>query len=211
VFAALAFYLLGLMLYVLLLALILLRWVFRPMEPMEMDASWWINMGAGAIATLAGAQLMTLPDGTSTLAPLGLLVTPFTVLLWATSTFWIPLLAIMFVWRAMRGALRGYDAQLWSAVFPLGMYVVATHSFAVAARLPFLAPVPRVLFWVALLAWASTFTAMWVQLSPLVRYRSPGTTGSSSNAVDCNGPDDTRRSADRGGYRGTTGHDRRRP
>jgi len=46
---------------VLLAALILLRWFFRRMQPAEVDASWWINMGAVAIATLAGAQLMALP------------------------------------------------------------------------------------------------------------------------------------------------------
>src|SRR6185437_11946561 len=43
VFVSLAFYLLGSMLYVLLSALIFFRWVFRPMYPAEMGASWWIN------------------------------------------------------------------------------------------------------------------------------------------------------------------------
>jgi hypothetical protein len=61
VFASLAFYLLGATLYVLLSALIFFRWVFRPMYPVEMGASWWINMGAVAIATLAGARLVALP------------------------------------------------------------------------------------------------------------------------------------------------------
>jgi hypothetical protein len=63
VFAALAYYLLGTMLYVLLSALILFRWVFRPMHPAEMGAPWWINMGAVAIATLAGARLMARTAG----------------------------------------------------------------------------------------------------------------------------------------------------
>jgi tellurite resistance protein TehA-like permease len=97
VFAALAYYLLGAMLYVLLWALILFRWVFRPMHPAEMGAPWWINMGAVAIATLAGAQLMALPGTDPNLVLLQRFVTPFTVLLWATSTFWIPLLVILFI------------------------------------------------------------------------------------------------------------------
>lgn len=79
VFAALAFYLLGAMLYVLLAALIFFRWVFRPMYPAEMGASWWINMGAVAIATLAGAQLMELPQVPPGLAPLLSFVPPFTL------------------------------------------------------------------------------------------------------------------------------------
>jgi tellurite resistance protein TehA-like permease len=164
VFAALACYLLGSMLYVLLAALIFFRWVFRPMHPAEMGASWWINMGAVAIATLAGAQLMQLPQVPASLAALIAFVPPFTVLLWATATFWIPLLVILFIWKEMQRGPHGYDPGLWSAVFPLGMYVVATHQYAAAAHLTFLAPIPRTLFWIALLAWVLTFIGMWVRL-----------------------------------------------
>jgi tellurite resistance protein TehA-like permease len=164
VFTSLAFYLLGSMLYVLLTALIFFRWIFRPMHPAEMGASWWINMGAVAIATLAGAQLMALPGVSGNLAPLVGFVAPFTVLLWATSTFWIPLLVILFIWKELQRGPHGYDPGLWSAVFPLGMYVAATHNYATVAGLAFLEPVPQLLFWIALLTWALTFIGMWVHL-----------------------------------------------
>lgn len=164
VFASLAFYLLGAMLYVLLSALIFFRWVFRPMHPAEMGASWWINMGAVAIATLAGAQLMALPRVTANLAPLLDFVAPFNVLLWVTSTFWIPLLVILFIWKEMQRGPHGYDPGLWSAVFPLGMYVAATHNYATVGRLPFLEPIPRAVFWIALLVWSLTFIGMWVHM-----------------------------------------------
>ncbi|HKT17668.1 MAG TPA: tellurite resistance/C4-dicarboxylate transporter family protein [Stellaceae bacterium] len=164
VFASLAFYLLGSMLYVLLAALIFFRWIFRPMHAAEMGAPWWINTGAVAMATLAGARLMALPGVNPHLAPLLGLVAPFTVLLWATSTFWIPLLVILFIWKEMQRGPHGYDPGLWSAVFPLGMYVAATHDYATVARLPFLDAIPQTMFWVALLAWALTFIGMWVQL-----------------------------------------------
>lgn len=166
VFVSLAFYLLGSMLYVLLSALIFFRWVFRPMYPAEMGASWWINMGAVAIATLAGAQLAALPDVARPLVPLLSFVSPFTVLLWATSTFWIPLLAILFVWKEMQRGPHGYDSGLWSAVFPLGMYAVATHEYAATAHLPFLDPLPQGMFWIALLVWVLTFIGMCVQWLP---------------------------------------------
>lgn len=171
VFASLAFYLLGSMLYVLLAALIFFRWVFRPMHPAEMGASWWINMGAVAIATLAGAQLMTLTGVAPNLAPLLAFVPPFTVLLWATSTFWIPLLVILFIWKELQRGPHGYDSGLWSAVFPLGMYVAATHDYATAAGLPFLDFITVPMFWIALLAWTLTFIGMWVRL---LRPRPPG-------------------------------------
>jgi tellurite resistance protein TehA-like permease len=162
VFASLAFYLVGSMLYILLSALIFFRWVFRPMHPAEMGAPWWINMGAVAIATLAGTQLMSFADG-GVLAPMLRLVPSLTVLLWATSTFWIPLLAILFAWKGMQRGPHGYDPGLWSAVFPLGMYTVATRNYATAAQLPFLEPIPEAMFWVALLVWLLTFIAMGIR------------------------------------------------
>ena len=164
VFASLAFYLLGSMLYVLLSALIFFRWIFRPMHPAELGAPWWINMGAVAIATLAGAQLMALTGTDAASAPLLRFVPPFTVLLWATSTFWIPLLVILFIWKEMQRGPHGYDPGLWSAVFPLGMYAAATHEYARVARLPFLEPISQALFWAALFAWTLTFIGMCVRL-----------------------------------------------
>ncbi|HEY6979827.1 tellurite resistance/C4-dicarboxylate transporter family protein [Reyranella sp.] len=174
VFASLAFYLLGSMLYVLLSALIFFRWIFRPMHAAEMGAPWWINMGAVAIATLAGAQLMALPGSDAVLAPLLRLVPSFTVLLWATSTFWIPLLVILFIWKEMQRGPHGYDPGLWSAVFPLGMYAAATHEYARVAGLPFLDPISQTLFWAALFAWVLTFIGMSVQLVRPGRNAQPG-------------------------------------
>ena len=56
VFASLAFLLFGAMLYISAVSAgLFFRWMFRPMRPAEMSAPWWINMGAVAIATLAGA------------------------------------------------------------------------------------------------------------------------------------------------------------
>jgi tellurite resistance protein TehA-like permease len=164
VFAALSYYLLGTMLYVLLSALILFRWVFRPMHPAEMGAPWWINMGAVAIATLAGARLMALPGDDPNLVLLQRFVAPFTVLLWATGTFWIPLLVILFVWKELQRGPHGYDPGLWSVVFPLGMYTAATHDYAAEAHLQFLDVIPHAVFWVALFAWVLTFVGMWVRL-----------------------------------------------
>ena len=71
---------------------------------------------------------------------------------------------ILFIWKEMQRGPHGYDPGLWSAVFPLGMYAAATHTYAAAARLPFLQPIAETLFWVALLAWTLTFIGMSVHL-----------------------------------------------
>src|SRR6202140_926811 len=57
-FGALCAYLLGAMFYILFIGLIFYRWIFLRMEPAKLTPPYWINMGALAITTLAGARLM---------------------------------------------------------------------------------------------------------------------------------------------------------
>src|SRR5690606_21038879 len=58
-FVSLAAYVLGAMFYIVLITLILYRWFFRNMEANSVTPPYWINMGALAITTLAGARLLT--------------------------------------------------------------------------------------------------------------------------------------------------------
>ena len=57
IFASLSLYLLGSAFYLVIITLILYRWIFEPMAPEQLTPSYWINMGAAAITTLAGARL----------------------------------------------------------------------------------------------------------------------------------------------------------
>src|SRR5690606_35794699 len=57
-FAALALWLGGCMLYVWIISLIFYRYTFFPMSPGDLSPPYWINMGAMAISTLAGAFLL---------------------------------------------------------------------------------------------------------------------------------------------------------
>ena len=47
----------------------------------------------------------------------------------------------------------GYEPTLWSVVFPLGMYAVASEVFGGTAHLAFMPPIARVMFWVSVAAW----------------------------------------------------------
>ncbi|HSU71614.1 MAG TPA: hypothetical protein VLI70_09180, partial [Micrococcaceae bacterium] len=53
-----------------------------------------------------------------------------------------------------------YEAGLWSIVFPLGMYSVASLHFGAVARLPLLVGIGDVGTWVAGLVWLAVSAAM---------------------------------------------------
>ena len=156
IFACLAAFLLGGVLYALLMAMILYRFVFMPMIG-ALSGPWWINMGAVAIATLAGAGLMALPTFDVHVAVLRHVAGPLTAVFWAIATFWIPLLVVLYGWKhAVRREPIRYDVGQWSIVFPLGMYTAATTMFARNAGLAFLEPIAWWFFWLALIAWVLT-------------------------------------------------------
>lgn len=55
----------------------------------------------------------------------------FTILFWATATWWIPMLVILGVWRhVIQRFPLSYDPLYWGAVLPLGVYTVATYRVA---------------------------------------------------------------------------------
>lgn len=157
-------------LYVCIISLIFYRYTFFVLSPAELAPPYWINMGAAAISTLAGATLVAAAPH----SPVLLQVLPFaqgvTLLWWATATWWIPMLLILGVWRhgVRRFPLR-YDPLYWGAVFPLGMYSACTMRLSTAVDAPYLLAIPRVFVFVALAAWALTLVGMLAQLLRVLR------------------------------------------
>lgn len=170
---ALSMWLWGGMAYIWIIGLIFYRYNFFALAPEDFTPDYWINMGAMAISTLAGASLTQAAQQAVLLASLLSFVKGFTVLCWATATWWIPMLIVLTAWRHLvRRFPLSYEARWWAAVFPLGMYAVATGRMATALELPFLESLSRAAFVVALAAWALTFIGLLKELGRIALRRS---------------------------------------
>jgi tellurite resistance protein TehA-like permease len=168
-FFALSMWLFGGMLYIWMMSLIFYRYTFFAFGPGDLTPPYWINMGAMAISALAGTLLIANAPDAPFLRTLLPFLKGFTVLYWATGTWWIPMLLVLTAWRYlyMRFPLR-YDPLYWGAVFPLGMYCVCTHEMASALGLDFLGPLASAFLYAALAAWAAAFIGL---LRRLLRLR----------------------------------------
>ena len=151
--AALAWWALGLALYPLVAAAIAVELRRRP----RFGPDLWVTMGALAIATLAGTELLEAARAGHVLGDLRRILRDVDIATWATASAWIPPLLAA---EARNPAAWRYRSSRWSFVFPLGMYAVATQTLGRAADLGPLADLARAFFAVALLAWALTLTGL---------------------------------------------------
>jgi tellurite resistance protein TehA-like permease len=90
-FFTLCMFLLGSMLYIPLITLIFYRFTFVNLTTTSLTPPYWINMGAVAITTLAGARLIIAAPEWNVLNDLMPFLKGFTLFFWAAGTWCIPL------------------------------------------------------------------------------------------------------------------------
>ena len=153
-FQAVAMFMIGSMLYLAIIPLIFYRMTFVVLPHEEFSPPYWINMGAVAIAALAGALLLLRADVWPVVAPLVPFIRGLTFFFWATATWWIPFLFALMIWRyGWKHDRFAYEPSVWGMVFPLGMYTTSTLQFDRAMGYGFLDPVPGTIVFIALAAW----------------------------------------------------------
>ena len=172
-FLCLATFLLGIVLYLIVMTMVFLRWTFHELEPSEAAPPAWIAAGAVAITVLAGSTLLgaaaimgeALSSDIALVAAqidrLAPLLEGLVILAWATASFWFPLMVAIGVWRHLirRVPLR-YDPAYWSLVFPLGMYSAATFRMLAVLGPSSMDWLPQVALAVALTAWTAAFVGL---------------------------------------------------
>jgi len=169
-FLCLTMFMIGSMLYLAIIPLIFYRFTFVRLASRDFSPPYWINMGAVAITTLAGSTLIMRVGHWQLLDPVAAFLPGFTLFFWAASTWWIPLLFALMIWRyVIRKEMPTYEPALWGMVFPLGMYTTATFQLARAMRFDFLVNVSEVLVYVALTAWGGAITGFAVNVWKCLR------------------------------------------
>jgi len=160
-FLCVAMFMIGSMLYLAIIPLIFYRLTFVRLASRDFSPPYWINMGAVAITTLAGATLMMRVGHWPLLEQLSPFLPGFTLFFWSAATWWIPLLIALMVWRyVVRKELPGYEPAVWGMVFPLAMYTTATFQLSRATGFQFLAGISRLFIFIALIAWLMAFAGL---------------------------------------------------
>lgn len=155
---AVSFWSIGVVLYLVLITLVMVRLFFYETAPADLAPPYWINMGACAISVIAGARLLQLAPGLTVVDAVRPAVQGISLMLWAFGTWWIPALVIWGIWR--HGVLHfplTYEPTQWSMVFPLGMYAASSIAFGRATHLSFIVTIAQWEIWAAFLAWTLVF------------------------------------------------------
>ena len=161
---AVACWAVGVILYLLVAGLVTVALVAFPVRPAGLAPAYWVFMGASAISVLAGAQILRLPSS-PLVAATHVVVAGLSVVLWAFGSWLIPFLVIAGVWRHMVHRVPlAYEPGMWSIVFPVGMYGVASQELGRVLRVEWLVTLGRDEAWAALAVWAAVLLAMAARL-----------------------------------------------
>lgn len=162
---AIAAWLSGAALYLLITALVVARLLLAGLAPHNPTAPYWVAMGGASITVLAAALILQ-DTGSPAVRAARPALTAAAVGFWILASSLIPLLLGRVAWRHLlrREPVR-YRADLWMIVFPCGMYATASMQLGAAARLPLVHAVGTGAAWAAAFVWTLTFAAMIVWLA----------------------------------------------
>lgn len=161
---------LGLALYGIFVTLFCYRIFFLSLKPQDLSPLLWVVMGAAAISANAGTSLLESPAQLAFLDDQKPFIDGVTLMLLSWATWLIPLLTLFGVWKhIIRKIPLNYEPIVWSMVFPLGMYTVATERIGDIAEFPPMTWISQIMLVVALLAWICALAGLALKLKRLLQ------------------------------------------
>ncbi len=152
---------LGLALYGIFVTLFCYRIFFHTLKPGDLSPLLWVVMGAAAISVNAGVSLSWSVDELPFLAEQKPFINGATLMVWSWATWWIPMLFLFGVWKYIINKIPyKYEPAIWSMVFPLGMYAVASQRLGQVAEFPPMTLIAQLMIWIAVGAWVFAIVGM---------------------------------------------------
>jgi tellurite resistance protein TehA-like permease len=173
--ASVLFWSVGIVLYLILVVIIFLRLFLIETTAAEMGPAYWILMGATAISVRAAAGILMLSSSAQAplLAETHAFVAGAAVVLWSFGSWFIPALVLFGLWRYfVRRFPWSYEPKLWSVVFPLGMYAVASVTLGRAIDFEFMRGLAAVWVWFGIAAWGIVVVLLVLAFAQSLRRRS---------------------------------------
>ncbi len=159
----------GVILYAAMATVVLFRIIHYGITPKEAEPPYWVAMGAMAIAVVAGSAIVDMSP-TPMVEASKALIAGTVVVFWCFAAWLIPALIGMGIWRhLLHGVPLRYTPGLWSMVFPLGMFAVASISMGRIDQLPLVEEGGIVFLYISLAVWAVVFLGMVIQISGVLR------------------------------------------
>lgn len=156
---------LGLALYLIFVTLFCHRIFFLSLKPEDLSPLLWVVMGAAAISANAGTSLLESQNQMSFLANQKPFIDGITLMLYSWATWLVPLLTLFGIWKHLvRKMPFKYEPVIWSMVFPLGMYTVASEQIGRAAEFPPLIWISQIMIVLALVAWVCSLTGLLLKI-----------------------------------------------
>ncbi|MFC5338396.1 tellurite resistance/C4-dicarboxylate transporter family protein [Leucobacter denitrificans] len=155
----------GVALYAGVAILVLLRIIHYGITAAEFEPPYWVAMGALAIAVVAGTNIIDM-QSTPMVDATRTIIAGTVVIFWSFCVWLIPMLVGAGFWRHIghRVPLK-YMPTLWSMVFPIGMFAVASVNIGRVDRLPVAEAIGHVMMVVAVLVWLTVFIGMLIRIT----------------------------------------------
>lgn len=150
----------GVALYAGVAMLVLLRIIHYGITPKEFEPPYWVAMGAMAIAVVAGTNIIDM-QSTPMVDATRALIAGTVVVFWSFCVWLIPMLIGAGVWRhVIHRVPLTYVPTMWSIVFPVGMFAVASINLGRVDALPLVEVIGDGALVIAVLVWALVFFVM---------------------------------------------------